>query len=212
MEVVDRENVKVPNSVIVSGLTDTDKDQDVTDYLNKYGHITRTLRVDDPESPYHRNAIVEYESGNALKALELKLPYDYVSPSDVTYQISALASKYVPTVADGATQSYFTELQKIAKLSGMSFEEVLELQLIRSPRLAQSPVTQPQVASPVKPTEIKENEAPITTVSFANPPEVQRVIVEHVVRSNAPNIIDACFIQTQTILWQNPLPKSRNRF
>ena len=34
-------------------------------------------------------------------------------------------------------------------------------------------------------SQIKENDVPITTVSFADPPEVQRVIVEHVVRSDA---------------------------
>lgn len=201
MEVVDRENVKVPNSVIVSGLTDTESDQDVTDFLTRYGRIARTLKVDDPESPYHKNAIVEYESGDALKALKPLLPYDYASPSEETYVIKDLSSEYVPTVTDSVTQSYIVELQKIAKLSGISFEDVLRLQLIRSPVLTPPPVTQPQEASPVKTTvpaetlkrttvtrvhsQIKENEAPITTVSFATPAEVQRVIVEHV-ESDAP--------------------------
>ena len=100
MEVVETENVKVLNSVIVSGLTDTDEDQDVTDFLKQHGRIARILRVDEPESPYHKNAIVEYETGDALKALE---------PS--------------------TTESYFTELRRIAKLSGRTFEDVLRLQL-----------------------------------------------------------------------------------
>lgn len=229
MEVlVDTENVKVPNAVIVSGLTDTESDQDVTDFLTRYGRITRTLRIDDPESPYHKNAIVEYESGRAMETLEPILPYEFESPSNVTYFVKALSSEYVPTVADSATQSFIAELQRIAKLSGRSFEDVLQLQLARSPALNQPPSTQPQEASPartpvpaqatapVEPQEtspaktpvpaqttvpaetpkratevkehgqIKENEAPVTTVSFANPAEVQRVIVEHVVKSNAP--------------------------
>ncbi|KAK0139815.1 Paraneoplastic antigen Ma1 [Merluccius polli] len=203
MEVVETENVKVLNSVIVSGLTDTGEDQDVTDFLKQYGRIASILRVDEPESPYHKNAIVEYETGDALKALELKLPYDYMSPNEVTYEIRALVSEYVPTVADSATESYFTELRRIAKLSGRTFEDVLRLQLIRSPKLAQSPLPQLQEPSPATTTvpaemskhstgtgrvhsQIKENEAPITTVSFANPAEVQRVIVEHVVKNEAP--------------------------
>ena len=135
-----------------------------------------------------------------MKALELKLPYDYMRPTEVTYEIRALASEYVPTVADSATGSYFTELRRIAKLSGRTFEDVLRLQLIRSPKLAQSPLPQTQEPSPVTTTvpaeiskhatgtgrvhsQIKENEAPITTVSFANPAEVQRVIVEYVVKN-----------------------------
>ena len=96
MEVVETENVKVLNSVIVSGLADTDEDQDVTDFLKQHGRIARILRVDEPESPYHKNAIVEYETGDALKALELKLPYDYMSPTEVTYEIRALASGNCP--------------------------------------------------------------------------------------------------------------------
>lgn len=208
MEVVDTENVKVPNAVIVSGLTNTESDQDVTDFLNKYGRIARTLRIDDPESPYHQNAIIEYESGHALGTLEPILPCDYKSPSNVTYCIKALSSEYVPTVADSATQSFIAELKRIAKLSGRSFEDVLQLQLTRSPALNQPPATRPPETSPVKTTvpttapaemskpatvieehsQTKENEEPITTVSFANPAEVQRVIVEHVVKSDAPAV------------------------
>lgn len=207
-ELVDKENVKVPNAVIVSGLTNTASDQDVTDFLNKYGSITRTLRIDDPKSPHHKNAIVEYDSGRAIETLEPMLPYEFKSPSNVIYYIKALSSEYVPTVADSATQSFIAELQRIAKLSGRSFEDVLQLQLARSPALKQPPSTQPQETSPVKTpvpaqtpmpaeapeqaTEVKEqgqmkgNEAPVATVSFASPAEVQRVIVEHVVKNTAP--------------------------
>lgn len=174
MEVVARENVKVPNSVVVSGLTDTESDQDVADFLSRYGRIGRTIRVDDPESPYHRHAIVEYESGAAVRAIEPLLPYSYESPSEIIYLIKALTSEYVPTATVSATQSFLSELQNIAKLSGRSFEEILQEQLsecikslpssaepsdepeIESPNTeigneqAQIPVTQPQVASSVK--------------------------------------------------------------
>ena len=223
MEVVAKENVKVPNSVIVSGLTDTESDQDVTDFLNRYGPSGRAIRVDDPESPYHRHVIVEYESGAAVKALEPLLPHCYESPSEVTYQIKALSAEYVPSATGSAVQSFLTELQNIAKLSGRSFEEILQEQLSECSKSAsaepineleiesfnteiqkeqaQTPVTQPQVASPVKTREhgetsqratqarafsqSKVNEAPMTAVSYANPPEVQRMIIEHVVRSEA---------------------------
>lgn len=207
-ELVDKENVKVPNAVIISGLTNTESDQDVTDFLTKYGRITRTLRIDDPESPHHKSAIVEYDSGRAIETLEPMLPYEFRSPSNVIYHIKALSSEYVPTVADSATQSFIAELQRIAKLSGRSFEDVLQLQLARSPALKQTPPTEPQETSPVKTTvpaqttmpavtperasevkehtQIKENETPVTTVSFASPAEVQRVIVEHVVKTTAP--------------------------
>lgn len=37
MEVIELENVVIENSVIISGLTDTEIDEDLTDFLNKYG-------------------------------------------------------------------------------------------------------------------------------------------------------------------------------
>lgn len=229
MEIVDRENIKVPNSVIVSGLTDTESDEDLTDFLNKYGRIARTVRVDDPQSPYHKNVVVEYESGSAVNTLESVLPYSYESPSQGTYQIRALLSEYVPIVTGSATQGYLSELQKIAKLSGRSFEEILQEQLSRCSKSvavdtepmsepadepsiagiqsepAQQSVTEPQVtyqAFPARTMELgessssttesksfsqtKRDETPRVAMSYVNPPEVQRMVVEHIVRSEAP--------------------------
>lgn len=229
MEVVDREDIKVPNSVMVSGLTDTALDEDLTDFLNKYGRIARTVRVDDPQSPYHKDVIVEYESGSAVNTLKPELPYSYESPNQVTYQIRALSSEYVPIVTSSATQCYLSELQKIAKLSGRSFEEILQEQLSRCTESvavdteplsepvgepftteiqsepAQPSVTEPQVtyqtfpartmersASSSRATESKSfsqtkvDDTPRVSVSYANPPEVQRMVVEHIVRSEAP--------------------------
>ena len=233
MEVVDRENVKVPNSVIVSGLTNTELDEEVNAFLIKYGRIARIIRIDSPESSYHKNAIVEYESGAAVRALEPLLPYSYESPSEVTYLIKALPSEYVPTATVSATQSFLSELQKIAKLSGRPFEEILQEQLskcsvtvapVKEPEtespgtMIQSKVINPIVtqsqtveqASPVSSKEngkfpqnatesgafgqAKGNKAPVAAMSYINPPEVQRMVVEHVVRSEAPvSLMNASF-------------------
>jgi len=123
MDVVDQDNIKIPNSVIISGITDTSFDEDLSGFLNKYGCISRTIKIDDPHSPYHKNAIVEYESGAALTALEPLLPYTHDS-QNVKYQISALSTEYMETVTNIGTFSLFSELQKIAKLTGQPFEVV----------------------------------------------------------------------------------------
>lgn len=150
MEVVDRENVKVPKSVFVSGLTETELDEDVTNFLSKYGCIARIVKVDDPKSPYHKNAIAEYESGAAMSALELLLPDSYESPSEITYQIKALSSEYVPTVTGNAIQNFLSELQKKAKLSGRSFDEILQEHLSecsKSITAHAEPMIQPETES-----------------------------------------------------------------
>lgn len=55
MEVIEQENVKVPNSLIVSGITNTERDNDLTEHLSRYGRIGRIVRIDSPESTYHKN-------------------------------------------------------------------------------------------------------------------------------------------------------------
>lgn len=66
MEVIDQENVKIPNSLTVRGITNTEEGDAITEYLSRYGHIDRVIQIDDPDSEYHKNLIIEFESGSAL--------------------------------------------------------------------------------------------------------------------------------------------------
>lgn len=216
MEIVDRENVKIPNSVIVSGITGTDADEALKDFLSRYGRTARTLKIDDPKSSYHKNAIVEYESGSALSTLEPLLPYTLECPNEVTYQIRALSPEYIAAVTNVATNSFFNELQSIARLSGKSFEAVLHehlsqcAQSVTHSTEAPTPDAQSELT-----TQVQANDQPIqsetaelikanicisdsesdnqtqpdlqTTIpqSFITHPDVQKVVVEHIVRSEA---------------------------
>lgn len=215
MDIVAKEDIKVPNSLIVSGFADNESDEELFEFLNKYGRIARVVRVDSPQSPYHKNAIVEYESGAAINTLKPTLPYSYESSSHVNYQIRALSSEYVPIVSGSATKNFLSELQKIAKLSGRSFEEILQEQLaectksandesepVHEPAAAvdrsqpaQSAAFEPQVTHLTHPERITElggtplsnkTSHPEGATSYVNPPEVQRMVVEHIVRSETP--------------------------
>ncbi|XP_013882764.1 uncharacterized protein LOC106531439, partial [Austrofundulus limnaeus] len=218
MEVVDKENIKVPNSVIVSGITDTEVDETLMDFLNKYGKIMRTFKIDDPLSSYHKNAIVEYESGAALTTLEPLLPYILEVPNKVTYKIKALSSEYMSAVTKRATHHFFCELQEIAKLTGKSFEAVLHEHLSKcsqsdasSPkfpetehyfRATQSDITKSASESnqPFEQFTTSSNtDSEVQTAdqrghdlssnipqNFISHPEVQKVIVEHIVRNETP--------------------------
>lgn len=70
MEIVEKENIKVPYSPIVSGLSCTPVDEEIFDYLKQYGSIERVTKVDHPESELHKQAIIEFESGEAVQALQ----------------------------------------------------------------------------------------------------------------------------------------------
>lgn len=201
MEIIEQENIKVPNSLIVSGTTDTESDIDLTEHLGKYGCINRIVRIDSPGSPHHKNVIVEYESGSAVKILEPQLPFIFENPhqADIQYEIKALSSIYVETVTTSATKGYMEKLKSIAKLSGRRFEDLLqeELSKCREP-IAQADDDTTDVASDLRSGISQVNPAqgsqeipmgaafvPLvgTNVPNVNPPEIQRVVVEHIVKS-----------------------------
>ncbi len=130
MKVIELENVVIENAVIISGLTNTEIDEDLTDFLNKYGTIHRHLTIDDPKSPYHGEVIVEYSSCSALVDLKPLLPYTFKSPHDVDYHVKLLSSIYTSAVTESATTHCFAELKRIAKLSGRTFDDLLKEQLL----------------------------------------------------------------------------------
>lgn len=127
------EGVKVPNSLLVSGLTGTEADEEVYDFLKEYGSIQRTIPVDLSQSELGLQVIVEYTHGAGVQALSSSLPYELTSKAlkDTTYQIKALASIYAPAVSQSATEVYLTELKEIAKQSGKDFADVLSAELSR---------------------------------------------------------------------------------
>ena len=131
MEVIQKEGVKIPNSLLVSGLVNTPDDQELYDFLKQHGSIQRTIQIDLPRSEKGDQIIVEYTAGTALQSLAL--PYKLASKSrtDVIYHIEALASVYTPAISQSATETYLTELKEIAKLSGKNFAAVLKEELSR---------------------------------------------------------------------------------
>lgn len=112
----------------MSGLTGSEKDEEILDFLKTYGSINRTEKIDDPTAEFHTNLIVEYNYGIAVQALESLLPHTHPSSGspDVTYHVRALASVYTQKVSSDVTQTYLDKLKGIAKLTGKDFEEVLK--------------------------------------------------------------------------------------
>lgn len=83
MDFVQKSGVKTPNAAIVSGVTQVaESDEQVIDFLKRHGKIERFLMVDDPQSEFYKNLIVEYTSGVALESLEPYLPYTCKAKDD----------------------------------------------------------------------------------------------------------------------------------
>lgn len=226
MDVIDTEGVKIPNAVLVSGLTNTEVDNKIFEFLKQFGSISRIIKVltTDPVT----QAIVEFEHGSATRALETSiLPYrrPCTAKPDIFHHVQSLATVYISKVGTSATTTYIAGLKDIAKLSGKDFADILREELAR---ISESISSESSVEAPEEPvgtepslmesdvqacvpnlskvrTEV--NQGPnrpqttgeVTEFSFprgavASPlhlsadqlstPEVQRVVVEHIVKSS----------------------------
>lgn len=130
MDIVTEAKIHVPNSVIASGLTHTDLDEELEKHLIAHGSIKQIAYIDDPKSEFHQHMIVEFAYSSAMDTLRPLLPTEYTSSvdRDVTFQVRALDTVYTQA-ASSATKGYLEELQSIAAKSGKSFQEVLQEEL-----------------------------------------------------------------------------------
>lgn len=221
MDVIQTSRVKIPNSVIVSGIAGTETDEELFDFLKQYGSIQRTIPVDLAEPASGKQVVVEYVYGTAIQSLLPSLPHRLNSKTqtDVTYHIRALDSVYTPVASKTATQTYLSELKDIAKQTGKDFAAVLreELSVIsetvdldhsetQNEDVEQNPPDTPERHDPENaaqisplpstapeqhdqhhwsppPTPSKEKTQPALKPSDVNPPDIQKVIVEHIVRN-----------------------------
>ena len=208
-------------------MTNTVTDNEVFDFLKQYGSISKMVTIDEPDSTFDQTHIVEFSSGAAVSALQSILPhFIYAGEPKVVYEISDLAIVCAAQVGQAKTNSYLTELQNLAKLTGRDFADVLngamsqiglsvsKLQHVPTteketqggeeklpplvpsiPVSSASPAATPTVATNTIPS-LKE-EATVQFVTRArprsatptmaaheiNPPEVQRYVVEHIVKN-----------------------------
>lgn len=114
-------------------MSHTAVDEEICVYLKQYGQIRRVINIDNPESEFHKQAIIEFESGKGVQTLENTLPFDRSSSADprIIHHVKTLASVYSSKVGTGVTHTFLSELKGIAKLSGKSFEDILREELTR---------------------------------------------------------------------------------
>lgn len=182
MEIVENENIKVPNSVIVSGLSYTPVDEEIFDYLKQWGSISRIFKIENPESEYHKQAIIEFKSGATLQSLETILPLDRPTSEDsnVIHHVKTLASVHSSKLGTEVTHTFLSELRNIARLSGVSFEDMLRGELTRITETigAQAPVEEVEtVHEPTPP--VSERIEPILPTTQAQPRPTPAQLGQH---------------------------------
>lgn len=198
----------------------------IFDFLKQFGSIYRIIKV--PTTDPITQTIVEFEYGNAVRALETSvLPYRRPCGTrpEVIHHVQSLASIYTSDMVTSATNIYISGLKDLAKLSGGDFADILREELagisefIRSetpietgenPVEPELPLTQSDIQATApsfvsEPTEVSQTffrpQTGIEVKNFLSPrgertcpfhlptdqlstPEVQHVVVEHIVKSS----------------------------
>lgn len=118
MDIVLKEAIKIPNSVIIKGLTNSDLDEEVAIYLEKQGSVNRHIRIDDPHSEFYRLMIAEFNHVGAIDTLNPLLPHTIQSSAQpkITFEIRSLAEVYAAN-ARNVTRAYMKQLSEMANLS-----------------------------------------------------------------------------------------------
>lgn len=246
MEIVQKENIKVSNALLISGPNNILESEEVLDLLKRHGSITRVLPINDPESKYHDHTIVEYNLGSAIESISPLLPLSHTvkeNPS-LTYQIRALSSVYSFEESFDATSSYLFTLKTIAKQSGKSFSALLreelsqissslvadevdeedepvldELNSVREENVPNINVQRPSSILNV-PT-LDQNDLPSSEKRLSgamshvqlNPAEVQKVIVEHIVKSEvAAAIPSTAVVKLRPFSGRIPQPNNESDY
>ena len=122
--------------------------------------IGRILKI-APESAFHRQVIVEFNTRVAVQEMDLLISYEHPTRAGVIYEIQALAEVYTPTAASSATTTFMEELHALAKLSGQSFESMLKEELERL-----TVATTQTGGEPIQDVSVEHNPTPIQ-VSFS---------------------------------------------
>ena len=132
MDIIESENIKVPNSVLVKPITGIELDNEITEHLAKIGAIERVIKVDSQDPKFKDSAIVEFKSGESIQFLQDSLPCDKPSSDPtVVHSIQLLSDLYASDRGSSITKAYLTELQSVAKLVGVDFEKILLDELTR---------------------------------------------------------------------------------
>lgn len=174
MDVFQKLAIEIPNSVLVDGISDEGDKEEVFAFLKQYGKITRGETISEAGSGLEGQLVVEFSSGAAVAELRSILPYTLQSAENSgTFVISELAVVHTECVAQSTTHSYLSELQQLAKLSGMDFAEVLKSTMtqigqsvaeLHSAAMMEDPDEKPAaMAASSEPTMVKEPTLPADT-------------------------------------------------
>lgn len=193
-------------SVRVSGVTSGDADQDIIDSFERYGPVAGIRREQITGASGEQTVIVDFKSGAALANMEMLFPMDVVNVNNpsVKWRVNhvkrttpftdqaAAVSCTSPTDSSSSNDSddsapsdhSTTPLVRRSKKQYEHSNPLPPFQTASTPtKLDTTPNLSETVTVTKNPTVPASPNSQILSNEAINPPEVQRVVVEHVIKN-----------------------------
>lgn len=126
MAILEKHGIKIPNSILIKYATGNETDDEVAEFLSRYGKLSKAVTVHDP-GEFKETIVVEFMSRETVVELQDILPYKYVCQNNtVTYDLLELSRVCSELEGKLKTEKYMAELKDLAKLTGKNYNEVLQ--------------------------------------------------------------------------------------
>ena len=238
MDFIQRSSVKFPNAVIVGITESVQDEEVIGFLQKYGAIQCTLLVEDESSDLHKNRIVeyASGSAVQAMQSL-LPYRHTLKSDSNVVYNVEALSSVYTSKLGSSATKTYLTELKELAKLSGKDYEAVLRemmmhigsdvesMQSAKEPSplvLSEFPVESPQPTSPfsgppqndsgensaMSAPVVDQRRVPSLSASDVNPPEVQKVVVEHIVRRGDAGSFSSFPVRLRSFSGKIPRPNS----
>ena len=190
MDFEQKYGVKRECSIALFSVNHTDTDADITETLEKYGKVAQIVRLPS-RADGKCSAIVEFESDAASASIEPHLPpsIQNVTDTTVTWYIKSVEALML-TDQDSSDSSDSSVLDDSSDADSVHSATPL-ITRSRKPPMSTKPYleTPKQTRTKLRAVAWQSDTPPASEElddNMLNPPEVRRIVVEHVIKNNAP--------------------------
>lgn len=186
-----RYNVKAKCAVCVLGITDTDADDEIADTLTKYGVVVKVVRVaPSTVRSGQSTVVVEFDTHAPVALMEPDFPLEIknVRNPTVTWHVDSV-KVLAPLTKQSHAQAEHSSLDSSENScddasSDMTSSDHSTSILQRYKKKSQSKRSKMK-SDPVVRKKTPKSALNALTPDELNPPEVQRIVVEHVIKNDA---------------------------
>lgn len=217
MDTEDAYGVKLRNAVYVEGITAHDTDEQITEFCSSYGTVNKVLRVRQTGQEDGVKAIVEFESEESVTNLLPASAEYFSSPRnpEILWRVDK-AYKVTSTPQKPPKQAEPLEPRSSTSSDSEADSDDSRTHLIRRKPTSSCP---PQLDSlehtpKIKHTAGHSSQAPQRVLSddIINPPDVQKIIIEHVIKSDRIDASNQGFKRLRPFSGKLPKPANEADF